>query len=124
MDTGFSVGQHLILDIYTEINNYKLISMRNTMLQLTQTIEDSGLTIIGNRYHHFGDGFGFTGVIILSESHFSIHTWPEHGFCAIDLFACGDHDIQKIGDKFIEYFEAASSSCQLIKRGNIVLAPN
>ena len=122
MNTKLSLGQHLILDLYTEINNYKLINVQHTMLQLKQMIEDSGLTILGNKYHHFGDGFGFTGVIILSESHFSIHTWPEHGFAAIDLFACGNHDIINIGNKFIEYFEAVSpwSSSQLIKRGNIL----
>jgi S-adenosylmethionine decarboxylase len=120
MNTKLSLGQHLILDLYTEINNYKLINVQHTMLQLKQMIEDSGLTILGNKYHHFGDGFGFTGVIILSESHFSIHTWPEHGFAAIDLFACGNHDIINIGNKFIEYFEAVSSSSQLIERGNIL----
>ena len=123
MNTRHNLGQHLILDLHTVVNNCKLISMESTMQELKQIIEDGGLTILGNQYHHFGDGFGFTGVIILSESHFSIHTWPEHGFCAIDLFACGDHDIQKIGDKFIEYFEAGSSYDQLIKRGDIVNDP-
>ncbi|WP_084384795.1 adenosylmethionine decarboxylase [Novosphingobium naphthalenivorans] len=46
-------------------------------------------TVLDVRLHHFGDGMGVTGVALLAESHISIHTWPEHGIAAIDLFVCG-----------------------------------
>ena len=39
--------------------------------------------------HHFGQGNGVTGVVLLAQSHISIHSWPEHGYAAIDVFVCG-----------------------------------
>lgn len=46
-------------------------------------------TVLDVRLHHFGSGMGVTGVALLAESHISIHTWPEHGIAAVDLFVCG-----------------------------------
>lgn len=45
--------------------------------------------VIGAHFHHFGEGQGVTGVALLAESHISIHTWPETGDTAVDLFICG-----------------------------------
>lgn len=52
----------------------------------------AGATILGSFAHHFGEEQGVTSVIILSESHISIHTWPEHKYSAIDVFMCGKAD--------------------------------
>lgn len=54
--------------------------------------EAAGATVLGVEFHDFGQRAGFTGVAILAESHISIHTWPETGFAAIDVFMCGDCD--------------------------------
>jgi len=43
---------------------------------------------LDSRFHSFGGG-GVTGVVLLKESHISVHTWPEHGFAAVDVFMCG-----------------------------------
>ncbi|MFT4053445.1 MAG: adenosylmethionine decarboxylase [Novosphingobium sp.] len=48
------------------------------------------LTVLDVRLHHFGEGMGVTGVALLAESHISIHTWPEDGLGAVDLFVCGE----------------------------------
>lgn len=45
--------------------------------------------VLGVHVHGFGEGLGVTGVALLAESHISIHTWPEHGLAAVDLFVCG-----------------------------------
>ncbi len=45
--------------------------------------------VLGVHLHHFGTGMGITGVALLAESHISIHTWPETGSAAVDLFVCG-----------------------------------
>ena len=47
------------------------------------------VTIVGINLHHFGEGGGVTGVAVLAESHISIHTWPECGLVAVDMFVCG-----------------------------------
>ncbi len=55
----------------------------------------AGATPIFAKFHHFGEGMGITGVMLLRESHISIHTWPESGFAAIDIFMCGDAQPQR-----------------------------
>jgi S-adenosylmethionine decarboxylase len=49
----------------------------------------AGAQILHSHFHSFGAGMGITGVLLLAESHISIHTWPEHGFAAADIFMCG-----------------------------------
>lgn len=49
----------------------------------------AGATPVDARLHHFGPGLGVTGVLLLKESHISIHTWPEYGYAAVDIFMCG-----------------------------------
>jgi S-adenosylmethionine decarboxylase len=46
--------------------------------------------IVAAHFHRFGGEGGVTGVLLLAESHLSIHTWPEHGLAAVDAFMCGD----------------------------------
>lgn len=49
----------------------------------------AGATILHSHFHAFGPGQGVTGVVLLAESHISIHTWPEQQFAAADIFMCG-----------------------------------
>ena len=53
-------------------------------------------TILTERFHTFGGAGGVTGVLLLAESHISIHTWPEHRFAAIDAFICGGMKLEKV----------------------------
>ena len=57
---------------------------------LRAAADAAGATTLDARLHHFSPNHGVTGVLILAESHISIHTWPEHGFAAVDIFMCGD----------------------------------
>jgi|SRR5450830_169172 len=50
----------------------------------------AGATILHSHFHAFGPGLGVTGVVLLAESHISIHTWPEQRFAAADVFMCGE----------------------------------
>ena len=76
-----------------------------------------GITILGDKFHKF-EPHGVSGVILLSESHVSIHTWPEEGYAALDIFTCGEF---KIGDDItyntIKLFNAQTSYTKYIKRG-------
>jgi S-adenosylmethionine decarboxylase proenzyme len=48
-----------------------------------------GATIVASEFHQFNP-YGISGMIIISESHLSIHTWPEYGYAAVDIFTCGE----------------------------------
>jgi len=52
----------------------------------------AGATILHSHFHHFSPNGGVSGVVVLAESHISIHTWPERDFAAVDLFMCGSCD--------------------------------
>jgi S-adenosylmethionine decarboxylase len=56
---------------------------------LRAAAEAAGAHILHGHFHTFGPGQGVTGVLLLAESHISIHTWPEAGFAAVDIFMCG-----------------------------------
>ena len=56
---------------------------------LREAASAARVTIVGMNLHHFGDGGGVTGVALLAELHISIHTWPESGLVAVDIFVCG-----------------------------------
>lgn len=46
-------------------------------------------TVIDYKFHHFSP-HGVSGAVIIAESHLSVHTWPEYGYCAVDIFTCGN----------------------------------
>ncbi|MDF7777644.1 adenosylmethionine decarboxylase [Sphingomonas sp. AOB5] len=79
-------GQHLIADLHgcTRLDDAAFIEAC-----LADAADAAGACLIETRLHHFGPGQGVTGVALLAESHLSIHTWPEHGYAAIDIFMCG-----------------------------------
>lgn len=83
-----ALGTHLILEFYgcppDHLDNKDLISR-----VLTEAVEGSGATLIKPFFHQFAPQ-GVSGVVVIAESHFSIHTWPEYGYAAVDMFTCGD----------------------------------
>jgi S-adenosylmethionine decarboxylase len=56
---------------------------------MRRAVDVSGATLLHIHLHRFGDGGGVTGVAVLAESHITVHTWPERGFAAFDVFLCG-----------------------------------
>ncbi len=61
--------------------------------------------------HKFEDGGGISGVAVLAESHISVHTWPEKGFAAFDVFMCGNAEPRKALDVFKRVFESGPAGC-------------
>lgn len=87
-------GKHIIIDMLIEATD-KLASVEFLEKTLISAAEASGATILFSKFHHFGEGYGVTGVLLLAESHITIHTWPEDGYAAIDVFMCGQCDPYK-----------------------------
>ncbi|TIV72457.1 MAG: adenosylmethionine decarboxylase, partial [Mesorhizobium sp.] len=55
---------------------------------ITKSAQSSGAAVLFSKFHRFSPE-GVTGVLVLAESHISIHTWPEHSYAALDVFMCG-----------------------------------
>lgn len=56
---------------------------------MVEAARRAGATIVSQTFHHFSP-HGVSGAVIIAESHFAVHTWPEYGYAAVDLFTCGD----------------------------------
>jgi S-adenosylmethionine decarboxylase proenzyme len=86
-----------------------------------KAVEDSGLTIVGERFFQF-EPHGVTGAVILAESHLAVHTWPESGFVTIDVYVCNyttdnTAKAQKLYDAIEAVFKPARAHSQKILRG-------
>jgi len=82
-------GTHLLVDV-SEARN--LADPEVIEKSLGRAALDAGATVLHGHFHSFGPGQGVSGVLVLAESHISIHTWPDRGFAAIDIFMCGQCD--------------------------------
>lgn len=83
-DVGWP-GKHILIDMH----GIKFLDESRKMeMILLRACSNAGATILHSYFHKF-EGGGYTGVILLAESHVSIHTWPEKEFAAIDIFMCG-----------------------------------
>ena len=86
-------GSHLIIEIWNvpfdTLNNMNII--KNSLLSACKV---GNLSVLNENFHQFKP-YGITGLILLSESHMSIHTWPENGYAAIDIFTCGEQSLPK-----------------------------
>jgi len=81
-------GQHWLVEFHQAI---RLDDLAHIEHALSAAVKASGAKLLKLELHHFGEGMGVAGVALLAESHISIHTWPEHGYAALDIFMCGAH---------------------------------
>lgn len=79
-------GVHLILDLW---GAEKLDDLAHVEATLRDSVEATGATLLHIHLHRFTPNGGISGVAVLAESHISIHTWPERGYAAMDIFMCG-----------------------------------
>jgi len=82
-------GMHLLADLWgaRHLDDPALINAA-----LREAARAAGATILHSHFHHFTPNGGVSGVVVLAESHISIHTWPERDFAAVDIFMCGACD--------------------------------
>lgn len=109
-------GQHVILDLYG-IKHAQLTDPKLIESMMLNVADELSATVLQSHLHHFGENLGVTGVLLLAESHMSIHTWPEAGFAAIDIFMCGDKDMNQAIQLFIQAFAPTQHDVKIIQRG-------
>jgi S-adenosylmethionine decarboxylase len=100
-------GKHCVQELY-RANSAKLNDEAYLRTALAAAAEASNATLLDIRTHAF-EPQGVTGFALLAESHISIHTWPEHGYAAVDVFTCGDTtDPERACSYLAEALEARS----------------
>ncbi|HHT9125322.1 MAG TPA: adenosylmethionine decarboxylase [Candidatus Brocadiia bacterium] len=110
------VGKHLILELW-ECDVKSLNSITFVRDLITTAARKVAATVLDVVCHRFTPT-GVTGVVVLAESHISIHTWPERAYAAIDIFTCGNTiNPQDAASYLVERLCAKNSSMLLIERG-------
>lgn len=84
-------GWHLLIDMYGARHLRDAAALEAA---LRGAAAAAGARVISAHFHAFGGQGGVTGVVLLAESHISVHTWPELDFAALDIFMCGDADAE------------------------------
>jgi len=113
-----ALGNHVLVEFYEcdsdVLNNCEFIER-----EMSQAAKMSGATIISSNFHTF-EPHGVSGVVIIAESHLTIHTWPEYNYAAVDLFTCGDSvDPWTAFSHLKEMFKSGHTSTIEMKRGQL-----
>jgi S-adenosylmethionine decarboxylase len=106
-------GAHLIVDLYAAKH---LDDIDHIEAALRRCVDAAGATLLHIHLHHFHPN-GVSGVAVLAESHISIHTWPEAGYAALDVFMCGKADPDKCVPVLREAFKPKRVAVSEMLRG-------
>ncbi|RYY46993.1 MAG: adenosylmethionine decarboxylase [Chitinophagaceae bacterium] len=115
----YNPGTHLIVSLVSDqqelLNSYEQFKTFTNHLIATHHLK-----MLGAVYHNFSPA-GYTGVVCLSESHISIHTWPEHGLINMDIYLSNyersnDDTVNKLYESYLDFFKAAVRELHTIKR--------
>jgi S-adenosylmethionine decarboxylase len=111
-----ALGRHLLLELFDcdldAINN--LQGVKQTLVEAARRAQ---ATIVDVVFHEFNP-FGISGVVVIAESHLSIHTWPEYRYAAVDIFSCGDVLQPEVAANYlVEQFGAERTSIVEMQRG-------
>lgn len=107
-------GTHLIVDLF---GGRRLDDIQHVEQTLKRCVEAAGATLLHTHLHRLTHTGGVAGVAVLSESHISIHSWPEANFAALDVFMCGNANPHAIVDVLRREFAAENVVVKEHKRG-------
>jgi S-adenosylmethionine decarboxylase len=85
-----TISRHVLAELY-ECDDTVLDDVATIRVQMLATARLIGATVVGEVFHRFSPR-GVSGVVVIAESHLSVHTWPERSYVAIDIFTCGGLD--------------------------------
>jgi S-adenosylmethionine decarboxylase len=107
----FALGRQLTVEYY-ECGATAFLDQAGVENAMLKAAKESGATVISSSFHKF-EPQGISGVIVISESHFTIHAWPEHDYAAVDIFTCDDN---------IDLENAVNSMKQSFASENVVIS--
>ena len=111
------VGSHVLLDLW----GCQTASLQDAM---TEAAAAAGATVLDTHFHYFAPSEtaaagGITGVVLLAESHITVHTWPEKGFIAFDIFMCGACDPDISADVLVNRLKPQRHQRTRVERGGL-----
>ena len=107
------MGAHVIVDLHGASNLDCEHSIRDA---IDEIIEQTGATLLHQYFHRFTP-LGITGVACLRESHISVHTWPEQGFAAFDIYMCGEAQPERAIPILQAHFNPRRIEVRTLQRG-------
>ncbi|MFC2047759.1 adenosylmethionine decarboxylase [Chloroflexota bacterium] len=111
-----ALGKHLLLEL-KDCNREVLNDPGFLKGSLLTAATEAGALVLGESFHQFNPQ-GVSGVVIIAESHVLIHTWPEHGYAAVDIFTCGNSvQPEKAAQILIEKLGSKNHSIVEMQRG-------
>lgn len=112
----YALGTHLLVEL-KECNPETLKSLEKIRSAMVSAAKEAKATIIDISFREFNP-FGISGIVVIAESHLTIHTWPEYGYAAVDIFTCGDIiKTEKASSYLIKQLECKNPSFVEMKRG-------
>lgn len=112
----YALGTHLLVEL-RECNPSILNDLEKVRSIMVSAAKDAKATIVDVSFHEFNP-FGISGVVVIAESHLTIHTWPEYDYAAVDIFTCGDIIKPEVAASYlIREFECKNPSIVEMKRG-------
>ena len=109
-------GSHFLIELI-DCSPDRLTKVKDVKLTMTEVVRKSKSTVVRSYFHQFQPE-GVTGMVLIKESHFAIHTWPEDSYAAADIFTCGQEMDPYIAIEVMKgRFEAGEVRFQIIKRG-------
>ena len=115
-----ALGTHLLVEL-RDCNRKFLDDVKKTREFMVAAAKEANATVIGAHFHQFSP-HGISGVVVIAESHLSIHTWPEYGYAAVDVFTCGETLQPSVAaDYLVRKFQSKNPSLIEVKRGTLSL---
>lgn len=112
-----ALGKHILAE-YRSCDVSILNDIQKIENLLLKAADYAGAFVMGSSFHRF-EPQGVSGVVVISESHLAIHTWPEFGYAAVDIFTCGDDVTPEASYRYLEQsLKSQDASYKMILRGD------
>lgn len=117
-----ALGRQILVEFYD--CDHELLKQEKYIAQaMIEACTAAKATVVTHTFHSFSP-FGVSGVVVIAESHVAIHTWPEYGYAAVDIFTCGDTiNPWMLFTKLKEAFKSKLDSKMELKRGLFDMSP-
>ena len=113
-----ALGTHLLVEL-KDCNPAAITDLQQVTEAMVSAAREAKATIVDVSFHEFNP-FGISGMVVIAESHLSIHTWPEYSYAAVDISTCGDVIKPEVAAQYlIERFGSKNPSIVEMKRGII-----